>query len=430
MDNHYLLTSPLAVALYERYARELPIIDFHNHITMADVQSNRRFENLTELWLASDPYKHRLMRICGVPERFITGEATPFEKFEKFCEIFPLLAGHPVYDWSRMELRQVFGIEQMPCKETAREIYDRANSLLATDSFTNNAILARFHIEYQSPVAQLTDDLSAFDGKTVAPSLRGDDLLAPTAELKQRLQEITGVEITDDDSYMEAVCLLLDKFAEKGCRFADHALDDGFFDAPNGKEKTAMLIRLAGQYEKRGWTLLLHIGAKRSTSPRLKRIAGPAGGYAGAGSIPAGKIADLLGEMEAADALPKTVLFPLDMADQASYAVLQGSFSQDGVASKVQLGPAWWWCDHKLGIENTLDAIASFGVVSQFIGMTTDSRSLLSFCRHDYFRRILCSWLARQNAAQQWDLSTEMLGQIIEKICYRNAKERCNYGYV
>ena len=134
--------------------------------------------------------------------------------------------------------------------------------------------------------------------------------------------------------------------------------------------------------------------------------------------------------MEAADALPKTVLFPLDMADQASYAVLQGSFSQDGVASKVQLGPAWWWCDHKLGIENTLDAIASFGVVSQFIGMTTDSRSLLSFCRHDYFRRILCSWLARQNAAQQWDLSTEMLGEIIEKICYRNAKERCNYGYV
>lgn len=191
-----------------------------------------------------------------------------------------------------------------------------------------------------------------------------------------------------------------------------------------------MLKRLALQYEKRGWTLLLHIGAKRATSPRLRQIAGPAGGYAGAGSIGAGKIADLLGEMEASNALPKTVLFPLNMADQASYAVLQGSFSQDGISSKVQLGPAWWWCDHKLGIENTLSAISSFGVLSRFIGMTTDSRSLLSFCRHDYFRRILCSFIARQNDAQQWDLPTEVLGEMIEKICYKNAKERCPNGYV
>lgn len=421
MDNHYLLTSPLAVELYEGYARDLPIIDFHNHVTMADVQRNRRFENLTELWLASDPYKHRLMRICGVAEHYITGEATPFEKFEKFCEIFPMLAGHPVYDWSRMELREVFGIELMPGKETAREIYDRANSLLATDNFTNNAILARFHIEYQSPVAQLTDDLSVFDGIHTAPSLRGDNLLAPTQGLKDQLQTLTNVAITDDDSYLAAVCVLLDKFSQKGCRFADHALDAGFMEDTS---KINMLIRLAGEYHKRGWTLLLHIGAKRQTSPRLAEIAGPAGGYAGAGSIPAEHIAGLLGQMEAAAGLPDIVLFPLNMADQASYAVLQGSFSQDGVASKVQLGPAWWWCDHKLGIENTLSCIASFGVLSQFIGMTTDSRSILSFQRHDYFRRLLCSYLAEQNALQQWELSRETLGLYIRKICYENAYQK------
>lgn len=421
MDNNYLLTSPQARHLYETYARDLPIIDFHNHVTMADVQCNRRFENLTELWLASDPYKHRLMRICGVPEHFITGKASAYEKFEKFCEILPLLAGHPVYDWSRMELREVFGIETMPSKETARDIYDRANSLLATDHFTNNAILERFHIEYQSPVAQLTDDLSVFDGIHVAPSLRGDNLLAPTEALKAELQTLTNVTITDEDSYIAAVCVMLDKFAERGCRFADHALDAGFMEETS---KVEMLIRLAGEYAKRGWTLLLHIGAKRETSPRLAKVAGPVGGYAGAGSIPPERIADLLGKMEQADGLPDTVLFPLNMADLAAYAVLQGSFSQDGVSSKVQLGPAWWWCDNRLGIENTFACIASFGVLSQFIGMTTDSRSILSFQRHDYFRRLLCSWLCEQNEKQQWELSEAILGTYIQKICYENAYQK------
>lgn len=425
MNDNFLLASEKAQLLYETYAKNLPIVDFHNHISVADVQAKRQFSNITELWLITDPYKHRLMRICGVDEYYITGNATAYEKFEKFCEIFPMLAGHPVYDWSRMEMAQIFGIEDRICKENAQKIYNRTQQLLSLEDYRADGILRRFPIVYQSPVATLTEDISAFDGKTVAPSLRGDDLLAPTAELKQRLQEITGVEITDDGTYIAAVCRLLDQFAEKGCRFADHALDDGFFDAPDGEEKTAMLIRLTYQYEKRGWTLLLHIGAKRSTSPRLKEIAGPVGGYAGAGSIPAGKIADLLGKMEASHALPKTVLFPLNMADMASYAVLQGSFGQDGVSSKVQLGPAWWWCDHKLGIENTLSAIASFGVLSQFIGMTTDSRSLLSFCRHDYFRRILCSYLATQNDVHQWDLPMETLGEIIEKICYKNAMERC-----
>lgn len=430
MKDNFLLTSEKARYLYETYAKDKPIVDFHNHICVADVQVRRQFANITELWLTTDPYKHRLMRICGVEEYYITGDATDYEKFEKFCEIFPMLAGNPVYDWSRMELARIFGIEDRICKGNAQKIYDRTQQLLGQEDYRADGILRRFPIAYQSPVASLTEDISAFDGKTVAPSLRGDDLLAPAEELKKKLQEITGIAITDDDTYMAAVCLLLDKFAEKGCRFADHALDDGFFEDPKGQEKAAMLKRLALQYEKRGWTLLLHIGAKRATSPRLRQIAGPAGGYAGAGSIGAGKIADLLGEMEASNALPKTVLFPLNMADQASYAVLQGSFSQDGISSKVQLGPAWWWCDQKLGIENTLSAISSFGVLSRFIGMTTDSRSLLSFCRHDYFRRILCSFIARQNDAQQWDLPTEVLGEMIEKICYKNAKERCPNGYV
>ena len=201
------------------------------------------------------------------------------------------------------------------------------------------------------------------------------------------------------------------------------ALDYDFF-CKNGGEKE-MLIKLGAEYAKRGWTLLLHMGAKRQTSPRLAKIAGPAGGYAAAGNdFSVAAVCDLLGQMEEAGHLPDTVLFPLNMSDQAPLAILQGSFSQDGIASKVQLGPAWWWCDHTLGICNTLQSIASFGVVSQFIGMTTDSRSILSMVRHDYFRRILCSWLDEQNTRGQWALPFETQGKIVEKITYLNAKSK------
>ena len=403
MRDNFLLKTVEAQCLYSVYAKDLPIIDFHNHVSVADIAEDRKFKNLTELWLASDPYKHRLMRICGVEERYITGDATDYEKFEKYCEIFPLLAGNPVYDWSRMELYSIFGIEQLPCKENAELIYNVAGTLLSTPAYTNNAILKRFGIAYQSPVAQLQDDLSGFDGVTVAPSLRGDNLL--TGEFD-----------------MTEICRRLDAFAEKGCRFADHALDADFFSQEGCADR---LIKLAGEYAKRGWTLLLHIGAKRNTSPRLAKLAGPAGGYAAAGSsFSVNAVCDLLGAMEASDGLPDTVLFPLNLSDQAAFAVLQGSYSQDGVASKVQLGPAWWWCDHPMGIENALNCIASFGVVSRFIGMTTDSRSILSFVRHDYFRRLLCSWLEEQNRLRQWELTPAQLGEMIQNICFENANRK------
>ena len=425
MDERYLLKTKNAQRLYFEHAKTLPIIDFHNHVSVAEIANDRRFENITELWLASDPYKHRLMRICGVDEHFITGNAAPFEKFQKYCEVFPYLAGNPVYDWSRMELSSIFGIGEHPSKENAKYIYDKCGEMLASSEFSNNAILSCFHIEYQSPVATLLDDLSLFDGKSVAPSLRGDELLAPTPELMAKLTEKTGIAIADTDSYMQAVSVLLDSFDQKGCRFADHALDDGFFETDTDGRKQELLLRLGTEYAKRGWTLLLHLDAKRKTSPRLAHLAGPAGGYAAVGgSFRISGLCDLLGKMEEQGGLPSTVLFPLNMNDQAPLAVVQGSFSEDGTPSKVQLGPAWWWCDHALGIENTLDCIASFGVVSRFIGMTTDSRSILSFVRHDYFRRLLCAWLDKQNTQRELEIPLEVQGKIIEKICYENAKMR------
>jgi glucuronate isomerase len=285
--------------------------------------------------------------------------------------------------------------------------------------------LKGFGIEYQSPVAALMDDISGFDGKAVAPSLRGDNLLAPNDELKAQLKEVTKIEITDNASYLKAVCVMLDKFAAAGCRFADHALDSDFFETDENGSKSAMLVALGNEYAKRGWTLLLHLGAKRKTSSRLLKLAGPAGGYAAVGnSFDIAAVCDLLGQMETEGSLPDTVLFPLNMSDQAALAVMQGSFSQDGVASKVQLGPAWWWCDHTLGIRNTLSCISSFGAVSRFIGMTTDSRSILSFARHDYFRRILCAWIDEQNTAGEWELPFAMQGEMVKAIAYQNAKDK------
>ena len=425
MKENYLLKTENAYRLYSEYAKSLPIIDFHNHVSVNDIATDRRFGDLYELWLASDPYKHRLMRICGVDEYFITGGASPFEKFEKYCEVLPYLAGNPVYDWSRMELSRVFGIDELPTKETARYVFDKCGEMLASREFSNNEILKRFNVEYQSPVASLLDDLTPFNGKSVAPSLRGDNLLEPTSELTAELSAATSLKIVDTDTYIKAVSVMLDRFSKAGCRFADHALDAGFFEDDKDGKKTDMLVRLAGEYAKRGWTLLLHLNAKRRTSPRLLSIAGPAGGFAAAGeSFNVSAIADLLGRMEAGGGLPDTVLFPLNMSDQAPLAVMQGSYSECGVASKVQLGPAWWWCDHTLGIENTLNCISSFGAVSQFIGMTTDSRSILSFARHDYFRRILCSWLDRQNTERDLDIPFDVQVRFIEKICYENAKDK------
>jgi len=424
MKNNFLLKTKGAVGLYEG-VRDLPIIDFHNHLSVKDIKENRRYESIYELWIECDPYKHRLMRICGIPEHFITGEAEAFDKFEKFLTVLPYLAGSPVYDWSRMELSRIFGIDELPTKENARYIYEKCGEMLSSSEFSNNAILSRFNIEYQSPVATLLEDISAFDVKSVAPSLRADDLLSPSLELKKELSKRTGICASDEKGYIAAIGEMLDRFKEKGCKFADHALDSGFFNEGINSKKAEMLVRLMKEYSSRGMTLLLHLDANRKTSSRLSGVAGPFGGYAAVGgSFDVSALIELINKAEEAGGLPDTVLFPLNINDQAPLAVISGSFAEDNTPAKVQLGPAWWWCDHKLGIENTLSAISSFGVLSEFIGMTTDSRSILSFIRHDYFRRILSSWLDKQNSECDLGLPTDILEDIAKKICYENAKRK------
>ena len=424
MEN-LLLTTELSRTLYESVA-SLPIIDFHNHLPIRDIVENRQYCDLTELWIASDPYKHRAMRICGVPERLITGqEATPWERFIAWANTVPQLLGNPLWHWTRLELLRVFGIEEELTPDTAEAIWKRANELLSTPAFRCRDILDRFNIEYSAPCSTLFSDEVELLARNNVPnslsiSLRGDDLLSPTPIMLTQLEA------------------RLDRFHAAGCRIADHALDAGFhyehdqggdeaiLAAPRNAESvrvaSAMLRRLGAAYARRGWILQLHIGALRKTSERLRRVAGPAGGYAGMGSpCDIASISALLNDLERSG-LPRTILYTLNPADHAVLAVMAGAFPGDGVRGKVQLGPAWWLCDHIHGMRECFETLAAYGVLSVFNGMTTDSRSILSFVRHEYFRRTLCAWLAEKAAKGEMPAEPTRLAELARKICYENAK--------
>lgn len=445
MSNRNLLKNPLAAQLYENCAKELPIIDYHNHLSVQDVISDRQFENITQLWIATDPYKHRAMRILGIPERFITGAASDFEKFEKWYGSIPRLAGTPLYDWSVMEYQQLFGITLPPFRATAEELWRQTNGKL--QQLTAKKILEKFNVEYCAPCASVCDDLAPFAQLAfVSPSLRADDVVAPDAAFLERLKTAASSAVETLGAYFAAVEKRIVLFKEAGCRFADHALDDGFRYIPDDGENEARFLTLVqgkplaeadrvalssrilrdlGRlYAKHGLAMQLHIGAKRATSTRLRRIAGPAGGYAAIGRcVDVSSLTALLDDIESAGVLPKTILFTLNPADNAVMSVLSGSYSREGMEAVVSQGPAWWWCDHGQGMREMLDHMSVYGVLSTFIGMTTDSRSLLSFVRHDYFRRILCQWIAEK--VEQGFLPDDMtiLSGLIYRMCYENAKK-------
>ena len=394
--------------LYE-YANKLPVIDYHNHLSVPEIKENKRFTDVTELWITPDPYKHRAMRMCGVEEFYITGNATNKEKFIKWCETVPKLIGNPLYAWSYMELKEIFGKVELSEPE---KLYEKCNTYLAENEVTVNTLLQKFNVQFACPCASITDDLSAFENNAlIAPSLRGDDMVAPTAEFVKKLADVSGSAIYDLKSYCDAICKRLDAFKNADCKFSDHAIDnefkfyedDGqneqrFMSLLNGnatsedKEKLTsyLLVFLGKQYAKREFVMQLHIGAERFTSTRLREIAGPAGGFAGIGNcVHVKTLTKLLDAIDStAFGLPKTVLFTLNPADNAVFSVLSGSYAKDGISGLVTQGPAWWWCDHQKGITDMLENTTAFSVLSNFIGMTTDSRSFLSFVRHDYFRRI------------------------------------------
>lgn len=449
MEEIFLLNTSTAQYLYHEHAENLPVIDYHNHLNVAELAEKRQYSNLAQIWLLSDPYKHRAMRICGVEENRITGEADEFEKFSAWMSVLPRLVGNPLYDWSVMEMKRVFGMELRPGITDTRLLWEEGNEKLQKPEYSALALLERFHVEYAAPCALITEDISSFRFfQKLAPSLRGDTIVNITKECIDSLEETAQIGIKSEEDFFTALETRLRAFEEAGCRFSDHALDDDFVYYPDdgknsgrfleliqGKElqeeekaklASEILRFLAGEYARRGWTMQLHIGARRRTSSRLRVIAGPAGGFAGIGGCcDIRNLTCMLDDFEKARyGLPKTILFTLNPADNAAMSVLSGSYSQDGVGGKVQQGPAWWWCDHLYGMREVFENISAFGVLSVFVGMTTDSRSILSFVRHEYFRRALCGWLGEKVHRGEMTADKEVLGKMVEDICYYNAKRR------
>lgn len=439
------LNSDLSRKLYN-YVSNLPIIDYHNHLSVNDIKTNKRFFDIYDLWIKPDPYKHRAMRMCGVEEEFITGNMPEKEKFIKWCTIFPKLIGNPIYYWSLMELKKVFSVNEIPNSENAEKIYNACNQYLKENNVTAESLLKRFNVEMACPCASLIDDISFFYDNQFSPSLRGDDIVNITASFLEKLKEISKIDIRNINDFKKAIHKRLDEFQKCGCVFADHALDNGFqfFKDDNNNEfrfklmlenklenseqeklSSYILTFLAEEYAKRGLVMQLHIGAQRYTSTRLRNMVGPQGGFAGIGnSVDVKMLTDFLDTVDQKEyGLPKTVLFTLNPSDNALISVLSGSYSKDGVSGIITQGPAWWWCDHKKGIEDMLENTAAFSVLSNFIGMTTDSRSFLSFVRHDYFRQIVCNFIASKIENGEYPCCEQFVEELLKQLCYQNAKE-------
>ena len=437
IHSDFLLESPLARTLYHEWVEGLPIADYHNHLVPSELASDRRFEDVGQLWVASDPYKHRAMRLHGECESVITGSATTREKFEAWARTLPATLGNPLFHWSAMEMKNVFGLDEMPDPECAGRVWDACNERLKEAEFSTMGILRGFGVKVLSTSDDLLDDVTVHSSVKgdikVTPSLRADSITGFNAAWLEKLGSPATLE-----EYLAAVDSRLDEFGANGCRVADHALDDGWrfvlTDAQTAAKlyedkeyadvrlKSYVLGHLASEYARRGWAMLLHIGAQRFTNSRLRSLVGPAGGYASIGNTC--DIKSLCTFMDSQDVkgeLPKTALFTLNPADNPALATLTGSYAQDGVVGKVQFGPAWWYNDHFLGMTDQLENLAAYSLMPQFIGMTTDSRNVLSFSRHDYFRRILCNWLADKALRGQFPADEAYLGRIAADISYNNA---------
>lgn len=454
-SDDFLLRSEPAGRLYVQFARDLPIVDYHCHLDPATIAQNVGFDEIVDLWIAGDPYKWRAMRLNGIPEPAITGDAPAETKFGAWALTVPRLVGNPLFHWSAMELQRFFGITETLCEKNAARIRHACNEQLQAPEFRAQDLLRRSNVECFCTSDDWTDGLEHHDamrqascGITMLPSLRADRALAvDSPEYRSWLDHVsatTGIAVVDLDSLKDAMRALLNRFARSGCRMADHGLIDTTFAliskddseslfarVTHGKRlsvaevaglRSAILVVLMKEYARCGWIVQLHLGAERFTSTRLRQLCGPAGGFATIGSsLKVEPLCQLFDHMEKQDALPRTILYPLNPSDYDMLATLTGSFAEDGVAGKIQLGPAWWYNDHYDGIRRQLRAVASYSMLGRFVGMTTDSRSLLSMVRHDYFRRLLCDliggWVAEGNLPDD----DALLGPLIRDVCYGNA---------
>lgn len=463
MDDDFLLTTDWAKTLYHGHAEKMPIIDYHCHLDPRQIAEDARFEDLAQLWIcdrgAGDHYKWRLMRANGVPERLITGDGDPFDKFQAYVGTMERALGNPLYEWSHLELRRAFGIDLTLKRETAAEIWRRANEKIGDPGFSAKALIRKFGVRCicttDDPASDLRwhrvlHDQEAQNGFKVLPTFRPDGLMGigsdGFADYLARLGDVSGAPVTDWESLKVAAAQRVEYFHHAGGRLADHGMNSYRFATATDAELDAMVKRalarerlsqrevdayqtaldlfLMGEYEKRGWTLQLHMNVLRNANSRGFAELGADAGFDSAGDQPGmvGEVAQLLDAAHSADALPKIILYSLDGAQWMGLATLMQSF-QGGVRQRLQLGCAWWFHDAFDGIKRQLSLMAQESLLGNFTGMLTDSRSFLSYPRHEYFRRVLCNLLGEWVDQGRVLADEACLGGMVEDICYNNARD-------
>jgi glucuronate isomerase len=457
IPENFLLKTRAARRLYFDFARDMPIFDYHCHLPAADIAANRGFDNLAQAWLAGDHYKWRAMRANGTPERLITGASSDEEKFQAWAETVPATIGNPLYHWTHLELRRYFGVRGTLGPRSAAGIYSECSRQLATDEFHVRGLLRRMNVRVLCTTDDPADSLADHDHLrgdpsfpvTVVPAFRPDPALAietpgPFNAWVDRLASAAHIDIRDYTTFLEALRLRRDWFHERGCRISDHGIEEPYAEAftdaqvrrifqearagsAPGRDdarvfRSALLVELGRLYAEKGWAWQLHLGALRDINTRALRGLGAASGYDTMGDFAIVRpLARLLDTLDAEGRLPRTILYSLNPADNAALAAMIGCFSEDGVRGKMQFGAAWWFNDQKEGMEAQMRTLASLGLLARFVGMLTDSRSFLSFPRHEYFRRILCGMLGDQVENGEIPRDFTLVGGIVRDICWNNA---------
>ncbi|GAL01724.1 uronate isomerase [Nonlabens ulvanivorans] len=456
IHDDFLLQTDFAKRLYHNFAKELPIIDYHNHLSPEDIATNRQFDNCTQVWLAGDHYKWRAMRALGINEKYITGNATDEEKFHKWASAVPYTLRNPLYHWTHLELERYFGVKELLTENNAAATYEKTNDLLQQSSHSTLGLLQQQNVELLCTTDDPIDSLEYHNSiksqalsPKVLPTFRPDkafgvgDAVSYNAYLSQ-LEEVTGNSINDYDALLVALENRVDYFHQNGCRLADYGLeqiyhsttadfnlDTLFQEVRNGKQLSVaqvqyfagkVMLELSKMYHKRGWAQQFHVGAIRNNNKRLLSQLGPDTGFDSIGDFShAVSISGYLNELDSTDQLAKTIIYNLNPADNEMIATMVGNFNDGTIRGKVQYGAAWWFLDQKDGMEKQLNTLSSLGVLSTFVGMLTDSRSFLSFPRHEYFRRILCNLLGNDVVNGELPADEQWLGKIVSDICYHNA---------
>ena len=460
LDESFLLESKTAERLYHEYAKDQPIIDYHCHLPPDQVADNHKFGTLTQIWLNGDHYKWRAMRSNGAPERYCTGDASDWEKFEMWAHTVPYTLRNPLYHWTHMELANPFGVKgKLLDPSTAREIYDQCNRQLAQDDFTTQGLLKHFKVMVVCSTDDPVDSLEAHQkhGKNASaatkllPTWRPDKALA-VADLDgwnlwvDKLQAVSGVDIGSFKNFLAALEKRHEFFHQVGCRVSDHGFErilaepytakqiEGIFAKARTKQAlspaerdqfcSAMMYELALMDHARGWTQQFHLGAMRNNSTRIMRTLGPDTGFDSIGDYPqAFALGRLLDRLDSTNQLCKTILYNLNPADNEVIATMLGNFQDGSSPGKIQFGAAWWFMDQKDGMERQINALSALGLLSRFVGMLTDSRSFLSYSRHEYFRRLLCNLLGNDVEKGLIPFDMELLGNMVRDICFRNARD-------